>query len=489
MTKLSKDVEAIIEEYLRKKKSSGNIEEFISACQNLNALILDVKNKGKIITSKDIFSNTRSSNTVKESSPLQEGSAHNLTEVSSHRDENIRIHSIDNINLTVKNKPNQACSADESSTRRNENPPTLKELKSSSHDIMDIIAKLKLAHLISSSVDKYIQTDEFQNNIALFNKGELEEVEKSYAASSRKQNVLHSKLEISRLNNDVTQLKLINSEDYSNTSTVTEKPTKMLINDQVTDDDKTLIYLKNDTIVEETETDLHAGKYLQQTDNAHYSQPKQEYVKMLPFKPEISICTLEPHTSKSIIEIEKQDKDIELTDQIKTNIFEELGTQNTDSIENIIHANVDKNFTTNSQESFGVYERKVREVIKTKRLYNKDGTINEVTETIIITRQRHDPIGTLDNVKVQSVISDEETFDQFEKDDVNFFTAPEHNMQGFMEGKEKKDKKGKSSNNCKVARRAESYIKQCLSCSDIHSLEDDEIPIKNSSEDKETKKI
>lgn len=491
MRKSSKDVEAVIEEYLRKKKSGGNIDEFISACQNLKALILDVKNKGKVITLNDIFSNTRSSNTLKEPSSLhsrQEESAHNLKEIRSYREKNIRMNSFDNINRILKNKPKQTSSTDESSTTRDENPPTLKELKNSSEDIMDIIDKLKIAHLISPSVHKYIQTDEFINKIALFNKGELEEDEKSCATTSRKENVLHSKSETSRIDdNDVSQLKLINSNDYSNISTVIEKPTKFLITAY---DDKTLDHLKKYTIVEETETDLHADKYLQQQDNAHDSQSKQKYIIRLPLKPEIGSGIADPHTSKCMKQIGEQELYAELIDNNKSNTLEENSIHNTGSTVKMIHTDVDNNFPTNSRDPLGVFQRNVQEVIKTKRQYNKDGTINEVTETVIITRQSHDPIETtLDDVKVHPVMSNEDTFDQFEKDDVNFFTAPEHNMQGFIEGKEKKDKKGKSSNNCKVARRAESYIKQCLSCSDIDSLEDEEDPSNKASEEKETKRI
>lgn len=472
MTKSPKDVEAVIEDYLRKKKFAGNIDEFISACQNLKALILDVTNKRKIITSKDIFNNTRSTNTLKELSSLhsrqdEERIPHNLKECCLYRDQNthnIHIQSFADINRIFNNKPN-----DVSNTGWYENPPTLRELKSSSDDIMNIIAKLKVAHLISPSVDKHIQTEEFLRKVSLFNKGVLEEFEKSNATTSRKQN--DPKLEIFQIkDNNVSELKVISSDDDSNTSTVIEKPTKLSKN---TNDDKTPNHLRNATIVEETENDLHTVTSLQQNDHT-----LNEIVSDID----------EPQTCKCVKQIVKQEIDAELTNQNKTECFEE------GRILNIIKADVDNNNQTNSRDSLGLYQRKVRKVIKTKRRYNKDGTINEVTETVIVTKHKHDPTATTsdEDIKIQPVMSDEDTFDQFEKDDVNFFTAPKHNMQGFIEGKEKKVKKGQSSNNCKVARRAESYIRQCLSCSDIvklDELENEAETSKTATEENEFKRI
>lgn len=485
MRNSSKDVEDVIEEYLRKKKTAGNIDEFISACQNFRVIILDAKNKGKLITSKDIFNNTKSSNTLKAPSSLhyrqdEDKGPHNLKGNGAYPDKNthnMHILSLDNDNSVVEIKQNQP-----SSIESNENPPTLNELKSSSDDIMNIIAKLKLARLITPSVDKYIQTDEFQRNVDLFDKGVLQEFEKCNATTSRKQN--DTKLETRRIiDNGISELKVISSDDDSNTSTVIEKPTKLLVN---ASDDKTHNLLKNDTIVEETETDLYTDKYSQEKENMYHLKHIPKDVKTLPFKSEFDSDTVKPQTSKYI---DKPKIDPELTDQNQTDIVKENSTVS------IVHADVHNNNGINSKDSSSLYERQVQEVIKTKRLYNKDGTINEVTETVIITRHRRDPIATNlyddDDLKIHPVMSDEEAFDQFEKDDVNFFTAPRHNMQGFIEGKEKKVKKGKCSNKFKVARRAESYIKQCLSCSDIEKLEDlenAEETSKNSTEDKETKR-
>lgn len=458
MKKSSKDVEAYIEEYLRKTKSAGTIDEFITACQNLKALILDVKNKGKAITSKDLFSNTKSRNTLKEPSSANyghEGSIHHLKNNGPCQESNIHdicLESLDNTTCTDNNKPNQTCC-----TRVSENPPTLNE--SDSDDILHIIAKLKLAHLISPSVDKYTQTEEFQKNVALFEKGKLEELEISYATTSSKRKASDSKLETCQINDDdVSELKLVSSDDHSNSSSVIEKPIK-LSND--TNNDKTNYYLKNDIILGETDTDLRVDKYSQQTGNTYHSKLEQEDVIRLPFKPEIYSNIDEPQTSKCVKQIEKQKLDNQFTDQSKPDIFGDDST-------------VNMNMRSRSQGTIGLFERKVREVIKTKKKYNKDGTINEVTEATIITKHIHNPVGStlVDNLKIQPVISDEEKLDQFEMDDVNFCTAPKHNMQGFIEGKEKKVKQEKFSNNCKVALRAESYIKQCLSCSDVDRVKD-----------------
>lgn len=452
MKKTSKEVEAYIEEYLRKTKSAGSIDEFITACQNLKALILDIKTKGKAITFKDLFSNTKSSNTLKEPSSSDsghEGSGHRLENKGPCQEANIQ--SFDNMNCTDNNTLNQTCY-----TGVSENPPNLNE--SDSDDILHIIAKLKLAHLISPSVDKYIQTEEFLRNVALFDKGKLEELEKSYATTSRKRKAPDSTLKTCPINeNDVSELKLVSSEDRSNSSTVIDKP--MILSNNA-NNDKTTYYPNNDIVLEETDTDLRVDKYSQQKGNIYHSKLKQEDVKRIPFKLEICSNIDEPQTSKYVKQIEKQKLDNQLTDQSKPDIFKDDST-------------IYMNTRSNSQNTKSLFESKVREVIKTKRLYNKDGTINEVTETVIITKHIHNPIGStlVDNLKIQPVISDDETLSQFEKDEVNFCTAPKINMQGFIEGKEKKLKQEKFSNNCKVALRAESYIKQCLSCSDVDRVE------------------
>lgn len=53
---------------------------------------------------------------------------------------------------------------------------------------------------------------------------------------------------------------------------------------------------------------------------------------------------------------------------------------------------MDNNNRIKSQNSLRLCERRVREVIKTKGLYNIDGTINEVTKTVKTTRHVHNPV-------------------------------------------------------------------------------------------------
>lgn len=104
-----KDFEAIIDKYFRKSNVAGNIDEFITACQNLKSFIFDANNKGRVITSKDLFGGKKLSKTLKESLPSNsklEQNVHNLNEKIAN---NIRIESLDNVNNIVKNKPNQAC--------------------------------------------------------------------------------------------------------------------------------------------------------------------------------------------------------------------------------------------------------------------------------------------------------------------------------------------------------------------------------------------
>lgn len=83
--------------------------------------------------------------------------------------------------------------------------------------------------------------------------------------------------------------------------------------------------------------------------------------------------------------------------------------------------------------SLGYFEKKVRKITRIKRSQNRDGTIREEKETIVIRKEKHDPNET-------SIADDDDdefgdvSYESMTEDgkNVRLFIAPEQNQRGFL---------------------------------------------------------